>query len=483
MAVTWTDSVRKLSGLKPYGRNPKTHPPKQIAAIVRSMKEFGISAPLLIDEKGMILAGHARAQAAKVAGIERVPVRTAKGLSESQKRAYVITDNKLTEMGEWNYDLLRLELAELQAAEYDLTITGYELEDITAPEEGEERELTEKEAGKWDDAWRVLCADWAHEVERIKDGGLIPGLTKGACQVAFLRSLYFNAPFPAAGTLAYTPHRFFTNGDKFPISEVFAKAAKDPSIISGIRFVSQNQPSMKWFFNAGLAIHGHRIAQEFPAMLARDLINEHCPRGGTVLDPCHGWGGRMVGFMLSHANAYRGFDTDKRTVQGVQRLFGDLNVLLAEPKIALVTWKPFERVAFGKPDEVDFAFTSPPYYDVEKYGGEESSWRTYKSFDDWVKGFFSVLIAKTMAALRPGGVFALQIGNQSYPLEEAAREIARGVGAKVRDVQSADMPNNYNKTAEGDGEIVLILEKKNPPPKARGRGRGKVELTSELAAP
>lgn len=99
----------QTTSLIPYEKNAKIHNKKQIQQIMDSIKEFNFTNPILIDENNVILAGHGRFLASQQLGIKEVPVIKLDYLSEAQKKAYRIADNKLTENGNWDYDLLKLE--------------------------------------------------------------------------------------------------------------------------------------------------------------------------------------------------------------------------------------------------------------------------------------------------------------------------------------------------------------------------------------
>lgn len=120
---------KKLGDLKPYENNARTHSDEQVAQICASIREFGFTNPLLIDEKGEIIAGHGRLAAAKILKMDEVPTIELKGLSEAQKRAYVIADNKLALNAGWDEDLLKLELIALDDANFDYSeIMNFQLE-------------------------------------------------------------------------------------------------------------------------------------------------------------------------------------------------------------------------------------------------------------------------------------------------------------------------------------------------------------------
>jgi hypothetical protein len=128
-AKSWAaDKVerRAVSSLVPYAENSRTHSDEQIDQICASIKEFGFTVPVLIDEAGGIIAGHGRVMAAQKMGIEEVPAMVATGWTEGQKRAYVIADNKLALNAGWDEEKLASELAALRDMDFDLNLTGFD---------------------------------------------------------------------------------------------------------------------------------------------------------------------------------------------------------------------------------------------------------------------------------------------------------------------------------------------------------------------
>jgi hypothetical protein len=112
--------------LRNYGKNAKTHSDAQIQQIARSIKEFGFNNPILIDESGEIIAGHGRYAAAKVIGLEMLPVIRLGHLTDTQKRAYRLADNKVAENGGWDENILRMELSEIELiCNFDIQTTGF----------------------------------------------------------------------------------------------------------------------------------------------------------------------------------------------------------------------------------------------------------------------------------------------------------------------------------------------------------------------
>ena len=127
--------LRKVSELVPYARNSRTHSDEQVSQLAASIREWGWTVPILVDEEGGLIAGHGRIMAAKKLGIAEVPAMVAQGWSEAQKRAYVLADNKLAENAGWDRDMLKIELGDLTAFEFDLDLTGFgegEIADLLA---------------------------------------------------------------------------------------------------------------------------------------------------------------------------------------------------------------------------------------------------------------------------------------------------------------------------------------------------------------
>lgn len=121
-----------IDKLIPYAKNSRTHSEEQVAQIAASIKEWGFTTAVLVDESGSIIAGHGRLMAARKLGLTSLPVMVAKDWSDAQKRAYVIADNKLAINAGWDNDLLALELGELGDLGFDLELTGFTDEEIKA---------------------------------------------------------------------------------------------------------------------------------------------------------------------------------------------------------------------------------------------------------------------------------------------------------------------------------------------------------------
>lgn len=132
-----------VAEIRPYARNNRKHPEQQVQRIAQSIREFGFNQPLVIDEENEVLVGHGRLLAAKVLGLESVPCLIVEGLSEAQKKAYRILDNKLQNDSEWDIESLQIELERLEELDFDLGAWGL---DSLLPEAEETAEVVEDEA-------------------------------------------------------------------------------------------------------------------------------------------------------------------------------------------------------------------------------------------------------------------------------------------------------------------------------------------------
>jgi len=177
----------EVESLIPYARNSRTHSDEQVAQVAASIKEFGFTNPVLVDQDGMIIAGHGRTLAAQRLQMKEVPCLRLSHLSEAQKRAYVIADNKLALNAGWDDELLAVELRDLKDSDFDLSLTGFgddELADLLADaleegltDEDAVPEVPETPVTVEGDVWvlgrhRLMCGDSTSidAVDKLMDG-------------------------------------------------------------------------------------------------------------------------------------------------------------------------------------------------------------------------------------------------------------------------------------------------------------------------
>ena len=165
---------RAVADLVPYEHNARTHSPAQVALLVASLREFGFTNPVLIDDHDRVIAGHGRLAAAKAAGLAEVPCVVLAHLTEAQRRAYILADNQLAERAGWDRGLLAFELGALRDDAFDLALTGFdtsELERLIGAEglpgladEDDAPACPEAPVSRPGDVWlcgphRVMCGD------------------------------------------------------------------------------------------------------------------------------------------------------------------------------------------------------------------------------------------------------------------------------------------------------------------------------------
>lgn len=191
MKTTTNMELVELDKLVPYVNNARTHSPEQINKLRASLREFGFINPVIIDKDYGIIAGHGRVIAAREEGIEKIPCVFADHLTEAQKKAYILADNRMALDAGWDEELLRVEIEALQAEAFDVSLTGFDEKEITdlfkdTQEEvkDDDYDLTaalEKAAFvKKGDLWvvgrhRLLCGDAtnAEDVDKLCEGKLV----------------------------------------------------------------------------------------------------------------------------------------------------------------------------------------------------------------------------------------------------------------------------------------------------------------------
>ncbi|MCO6436919.1 MAG: DNA modification methylase [Phycisphaerae bacterium] len=283
--------MRPVADIRPYPDNPRTND-EAVAAVARSIQEFGFRQPVVVDGDGVIVVGHTRWKAAKQLGLEKIPVHVATELTPAQCRAYRLADNRLNELAQWNLDMLPAELAALQTMDIDLSLLGFtddELSRFLDPgvKEGEcgpdEIPAPPDEATtKRGDLWllgdhRLLCGDSGsvHDVDQLLDDQVIhlcncdppynvkvePRSNNAIC--AGLSS------FPAAESSANGKRRGLTHHQGFDLARGHSKAkkttaklrAKDRPLEND--FVSDDQFAQllrAWFGQIGRVLLPGRVA-------------------------------------------------------------------------------------------------------------------------------------------------------------------------------------------------------------------------------
>lgn len=226
-------------------------------------------------------------------------------------------------------------------------------------------------------------------------------------------------------SLLFNPHRLSTDTKKDDLSVY--ESLQDDSKLSGLArlYLYNLEHGVNNAFYSAIQ-RGYQNIQyvnEFPPFVARTILLEYAPKKSNikVLDPCAGWGGRMIGCASLLNVEYTACEPSSKTVEGLNKLGEWLHNL--QPSFSSIVYKmPYEDFSTG--EKFDIALTSPPYYDTEHYSEEETnSLNRYKTFDDWIKYFYEPLILNTVDRLNDNGVFILNIGDRQYPLSKILMSI------------------------------------------------------------
>lgn len=206
----------------------------------------------------------------------------------------------------------------------------------------------------------------------------------------------------------------------------------------------------------GVGWSGVAMAFEFRPAIARDIVKRYLPAGGRILDPCHGWGGRLVGTMATLLPVeYVGFDPGPETHEGLKKLIAF--IMGAEGVKNAGSSACVECAAYedAEPEGLfDFAFTSPPYFDTEDYTeAEDSVGKRYRTYAGFEEGFFKPLIVKTMEHLKQGAKFVINIGVNRYPMDESLRKICAERGFKAERIEGFGIGGSgIGKRSDYDGD-------------------------------
>lgn len=264
-----------VKALHPHPANVRTHSKKQIAQIARSIGQFGVTAPIIVDENSTILAGHARVAAAKLQGFQEIPAIVLSGLSDVEKRAYVLLDNKLADNAGWDRGALALELKDLapllEGAGLDLDFTGFSpaeidslLGDLVDPEQDPADRLPEigqtavsQRGDLWQlDRHRLLCGD-------ARDAADLNRLMGGTSAAMVISDPPYNVAVSSIQGRGRIKHREFVaaagelSGPEFTqfLVDALSLAARH-SVDGAIHFIFMGWTGLREILDAGAKVYG-----------------------------------------------------------------------------------------------------------------------------------------------------------------------------------------------------------------------------------
>jgi hypothetical protein len=416
-------------------------------------------------KKYIILGGNMRYQASKQNLAVDVPcIIMPKETSIEKLKEIVIKDNG--SFGNWDYDELANKWDDLPLTEWGVPVWNTEELDVSDIDDTDKpnKEKDEKVEALLNDAMRENVIESMQQMDLLWEKGWIASfITRGLAQAKFIRAKFYGEHYPQWVSLYFCPDRFKTSANERSCYEQMKMiAARETDAgIAGLRTLSEDHLLLLLLLKGSYPFGGARMPLDFPANLACDLIKEFAGKNARVLDPCHGWGGRLCGALMADAKQYVGIDPSAEAHAGLERM-ADAFLPYSEDTSVEFIQQGFEDVDLSG-REFDMAITSPPYFDVEQYHGEGQAHIKFPQFDLWVEGFYRPLIKKTYDHIRKGGVFCLQVGSQTYPILDRGKKIAQEVGFKVEDIRpfgGSTSSKLHSQTDESeDNEKIIILRK------------------------
>ncbi len=404
---------RKVEDLIPYARNSRTHSDAQVAQIAASVREFGWTNPVLVDGENGIIAGHGRVLAARKLGMDEVPCIELAGLTDTQRRAYIIADNKLALNGGWSEDMLRIELEELGEIGFDLDLIGFSDEEILAlgvedmADEDEPGEAAEPKGNLSDrfmiPPFSVLNAREGWWQDR-KRAWLALGIRSevGRGENLLQMSDTMLEPDPAKRAAMKGKARTFGQ-DLMRGEHVVAKTKVNTTAIATTDLVKAKQASGE--IGAGLAADTPGAGTSiFDPVLCELAYRWWSPPGGTILDPFAG--GSVRGIVAAKTGrAYVGVDlrqeqVDANRAQGDEICGGGL-----KPDWICADSRTIDALEIGP---ADMLFSCPPYADLEVYSDDPKDLSTMK-YSDFRAVYFEI-IKKACDRLKPDSFACFVVG-------------------------------------------------------------------------
>ena len=370
-----------LEKLIPYAKNSRTHSDEQVAQIAASIREFGFTNPVLIDEADGIIAGHGRVLAARKLGLAEVPCIRLAHLTEAQRKAYVIADNKLALNAGWDEELLKVELASLRDDhEFDLGLIGFSSDELAAilDKEDEDKSPSEQKNGSLSDRFgcppfTVLNAreGWWQERKRWWIAqGIKSELGRG------------ENGFQAA------PGR----------SPMVAGYDKDGKRLTGLKNIGGQQQSVA----AGLV----SCTSIFDPVLCELSYRWFSPAGGTIIDPFAG--GSVRGIVASKlGRRYVGHELRPEQVAANREQATQICGMDPLPPV----WVEGDSRGMDKTCadvEADMLLTCPPYADLEVYSDDPADLSTL-DYTEFRTAYFEI-IAKACRLLKPDSFAVCVVG-------------------------------------------------------------------------
>lgn len=393
--------------LVPYDRNARTHSPEQVAQVAASIATFGFTNPILVDGEHGIIAGHGRLMAARDLGLDEVPVVVLDYLTPNQKKAYIIADNKLALNAGWDEDLLREEMVGLSLQDFDMSLTGFD-----------EDELAE-----------LLSGDEDSDNPYGEMGSLAGSLSES----------FGIPPFSVLNAREGWWQARKKSWLDLGIQSELGRA--DGLLGEGLETVAK-----------ALGTEGGALATStsvFDPVLAELAYKWFSPTGATILDPFAG--GSVRGIVAAKCGRnYFGCDLRAEQIEENKRQAEAIS-----PE-RLPTWSVGDSLNIAKTFEgleADMLFTCPPYADLEQYSDDPND-LSNMSYEDFKKNYYKI-IEQACTLLRDNSFAAIVVGE----IRDKKGNYRNFVGDTIQALLSAGL-NYYN-------EAILVTPAGSLPLRSR----------------
>lgn len=339
----------KIADLTPYEKNARVHTDEQVDQIAASIKEFGFLNPILIDKDGNIIAGHGRVMAAERLGMEDVPALYIEGLTEAQRRAYILADNRLTELGGWDVATLKEELQALDLDGFDIELTGFSLEKKAGPAADQEKAKTTLRERFIIPPFSVLDARqavWQQRKRAWKDLGIKSEIGRGADNDNSENGLIWAA--------SHQPPKAYEQKNEY--EKIVGKT------ISWDDFF--------FLFPEYATYNGTSI---FDPVLCELIYRWFSKDGDKILDPFAGGSVRGITAALL-GREYTGVDLSARQIAANEQNWEEVphEIISGEGDAQRPNWINGDsaNIKTLAPGRYNLIFTCPPYADLEKYSDD-----------------------------------------------------------------------------------------------------------------
>lgn len=444
--------------LTPYENNARKHTSEDIEGIKKSILDVGFLDPIGIwGEKNIIVEGHGRQIASKELHLDKVPCIRLDQLTDEQRREYTIRHNRSAELSGWNFETLEAEIAQLEIDGIDMSDLNFNFDsDFLSDETEAPAEKTDVKYFDDKEIEQTIIEEWRTYASVQEFASFAIDRASAMHQFNRLCQGYedgYNI------SLLFNPHRLDTETNKS--KSIFYGFCNDDKyqkqFARYIVEVANRVPPFGEFYkllSAGSG--GYQYVNEFQPYLARDIYKKYVHEGDKVLNPCAGWGGRLLGIAscLFHDIEYVETDPQTDTFNGLVKLKQFLRLGDNFKQYNL----PFEELPV-EADYFDFVFTSPPYFDTERYSTEDTqSYKRYNSFEIWRDKFLKPMIDKILYCMKHGGKCLLNVGNVQYKIDTAIDQHLDSLG--IRHQRVADFKIGGagigERTGEGGEPFILF---------------------------